>query len=157
MVAALLLRHLPNDARAARVSAEGAIKPLLILDGLLPTEARWEGTWDGAHYTMLVNKQQLGPKARCGRPYSKGGRNLCGHLTAHPGTNRCIDIDTNATATATASASATLVANSNTTDVEGRMEFCRTVVDRSAKFTNFEGGVSRMLTMMWMNMICNDG
>ena len=150
MIAAEVLRHLPPDARA--VASHGATVPLLVLDGLLPTDARWEATWDGAHYTMLVNQNQLAPAARCGRPYSKGGRNLCGHLTAFPGTNRCINTTTTGSATPP-----TLVANSNTTDVAGRMEFCRTVVDRAAKFTNFEGGVSRMLTMMWMNMMCNDG
>ena len=36
-----------------------------------------------------------------------------------------------------------------------RMEWCRKVVDRSATFDHFEGGVSRMITMIWMNMICN--
>jgi hypothetical protein len=132
---------------AQAAAAAAGLAPLLLLNGLLPTEARWESTWDGVHYTLLVNKFQL-VEATCKKPpYLKGGRNMC-HLKQYPGTNQCI----NARSTGRASSG---VANSNGTDVEGRMEFCKSVVDRAARFTHFEGGVSRMLTMMWMNMVCN--
>lgn len=135
-------------ATAGSVTALAAagLGPLKLLNGLLPTEARWESTWDGAHYTLLVNKFQLIEPVCKKPPYLKGGRNLC-HLKQFPGTNRCLN--------ATAVGGGSRVANSNATDVEGRMEFCKSVVDRAARFTHFEGGVSRMLTMMWMNMFCN--
>jgi hypothetical protein len=137
----------PTSAHAQATAAAAGLSPLLLLNGLPPTEARWESTWDGAHYTLLVKKFQLVESTCKKPPYLKGGRNMC-DLKQYPGTNQCI----NATSTGRASSG---VANSNGTDVEGRMEFCKSVVDRAARFTHFEGGVSRMLTMMWMNMVCN--
>ena len=95
----------------ARAAADGLTSPLLALNGLLPTEARWESTWDGIHYTLLVNRDQMKPNARCGRVYNRGGRNLCGHLVQFPAVNRCINV----TAGAVSVTEPSKVANSNVT------------------------------------------
>ena len=139
------------------------MNPLLTLNGLLPTEARWDSTWDGAHYlslllwpwhertkpplvhhlsfhfasvsfvspsttplmlfpssypplgihyTILVNRDQMKPNARCGRVYNRGGRNLCKHLVQFPAVNRCINVSAGVTGGVT---EPSRVANSNVT------------------------------------------
>eukprot|EP00596_Hydrurales_sp_CCMP1899_P008368 CAMPEP_0119039240 /NCGR_PEP_ID=MMETSP1177-20130426/8642_1 /TAXON_ID=2985 /ORGANISM="Ochromonas sp, Strain CCMP1899" /LENGTH=627 /DNA_ID=CAMNT_0007002893 /DNA_START=377 /DNA_END=2260 /DNA_ORIENTATION=+ len=99
------------------------------LDGGLPTDARWESTWDGIHYSMISRMDQLKPNATCPGEYSRGGRDMCGTVKLLPGINKCEN---------------------------GYMYWCKHVVDKDAVFGSFEGGVSFMLTMMWINMMCND-
>jgi hypothetical protein len=38
----------------------------------------------------------------------------------------------------------------------GYIYWCKHVIDKDAVFGSFEGGVSFMLTMMWINMMCNE-
>ena len=66
----------------------------------------------GIHYTILVNRDQMKPNARCGRVYNRGGRNLCKHLVQFPAVNRCINVSAGVTGGVT---EPSRVANSNVT------------------------------------------
>jgi hypothetical protein len=155
--AAILKKLKDLNKKSAASGDGGAVNRIALLDGLQVSEARWEGTWDGAHYSLLLNSQQLLPSATCPR-FLLGGRHLC-HLKQYPGVNRCrSQSHLNSSGDTTGSHSVSVDKNTTRTNGSGydRMEWCRNVADRSATFDLFEGGVSRMITMMWMNMICNN-
>jgi len=109
-----------------------------VLDGLIPTESRWESTWDGIHYSLGVRSEDMveptvnstnplsAPRIEC-TEYKRGGRQMC-DIKTFPSINRCIN---------------------NT------MYWCTRVALRQFKFDRFEGGVSRMMTQIYLNMICN--
>jgi hypothetical protein len=99
-----------------------------LLDGLTVTNARWDSSWDGIHYSMISISEQLLPDASCLHGYRRGGRNMC-HLRMLPGINKC--------------------------DEDGDMQWCKHFYNASTVFGSYEGGVSRMLTMIWINMMCN--
>ena len=86
--------------------------------------------------------------ATCPGGYRQGGRGLCGKIKILPGINKCKSIFR---------AHSQWAKNKNGID-DGDGEFmlwCRHVYDSNTVFGSFEGGVSRMLTMIWINMMCN--
>ena len=99
-----------------------------LLDALLPSKGRWESSWDGIHYCMASQGNQILPNATCNQ-WRRGGRNMCHQVKTLPGINRCGD--------------------------DGYMYWCKAYYDASTVFSSFEGGVSKMLTMIWINMMCN--
>jgi hypothetical protein len=101
-------------------------------DARIPSSSRWDSSWDGLHYSMLSIHDQLSPSATCPTGYNRGGRgNHYGrNISIMPGINKI---------------------------EKGYIFWCKIVAplyNESTIFNNFEGGVSSMLTMMWMNKIC---
>ena len=99
-----------------------------LLDAQIPTSSRWESSWDGIHYCMASQGHQILPNATC-HEWRRGGRDMCNQVRTLPGINRCGD--------------------------DGYMYWCRSYYNASTGFSSFEGGVSRMMTMIWINMMCN--
>lgn len=118
-----------QQAQATRIKISAAKSNVSVLDGQLVTSARWESSWDGIHYSMVSITAQLSANATCPGGYRRGGRDLCGTIRTLPGINKC---------------------------ESGYMYWCKHVYDSNTVFGSFEGGVSRMLTMVWINMMCND-
>eukprot|EP01041_Mallomonas_annulata_P006403 gene6403-12945_t len=115
-------------------------KQLEYIDSESVTLSRWESSWDGVHYSLPLNRATLGRDisasinssdnssiSYCMGDYVKSGNNLCDSIKQYSGVNKCKD---------------------------GDLYYCRKVVDRNHEFDMFEGGVSRMLTMIWLNRIC---
>jgi len=73
---------------------------------------------------------QLHANATCpGDNYQKGGRGLCGSLRhVSRGLSKCD---------------------------KGYVYWCRHSLEPGAVFGSFEGGVSKMITMVWLNKMCN--
>lgn len=104
-------------------------------DGTMPTMSRWESTWDGIHYSLLVTDEQLS-NGLCYGSHVKGGggHEMCKNIKEYKGINKCIfDKFTNGY----------------------NMHWCRNIVTRELKYNRFEGGVSRMLLIIWLNSMCN--
>lgn len=99
-----------------------------LLDGQSATRARWESTWDGIHYSMVSITSQLANNASCMSGFRRGGRDMCNSIKTLPGISKCEN---------------------------GYVYWCKHVYDDDTVFGSFEGGVSRMLTMMWINMMCS--
>lgn len=132
-----------------RISRENALRERYV-DGWTLTSSRWEATWDGIHYSLLLNEGTMrrmtttttNEKGRVAHPHScngrylKGGRHMChapvsgwSPVQLFPGVNQCDD--------------------------DGKMHWCRNIVALNKNFHFFEGGVSRMLTNVWLNLACN--
>jgi len=128
-----IMMNISNQVRALGEGVE-------ILDATIISESRWEASWDGIHYGLSVHKsdfQIFEPgktdlNSTCSRGGSNsrfvGGNDVC-DLQQYINYNFCIN---------------------------GRMHWCNNVVHRSNPFDSFEGGVSRMTTMIWLNMLCNN-
>jgi hypothetical protein len=127
-----------------------------LINGLLPTSARWESSWDGIHYSLLVNEVafnsdplldgQLKPPLVCQHgQYIRGGRHLCGKIHTVSGVNKCVR-----------SRHPRIHRAGRQQDSEADDEYMYWCNNLGNKFHHFEGGVSRMLTMMWINSLCND-
>jgi len=127
-----------------------------VVDGMLPSSSRWESTWDGIHYAMLLHEDDLRMNSTCPGKFLKGGRHMCG-LNQYPAVNHCKTETGSAFSTTDSSNTVrTGWGASNGYGAESHMYWCRKHVDRSHDLiTHFEGGVSRMMTMIWLNSICN--
>ena len=99
-----------------------------LLDALIPSKSRWESSWDGIHYCMASQGHQLMSNATCDQ-WRRGGRDMCHQVKTLPGINRCGE--------------------------DGYMYWCKAYYDATTGFSSFEGGVSKMLTTIWINMMCS--
>jgi hypothetical protein len=130
------------------------------VDGWTLTQARWEASWDGIHYSLLLNERTFpayassntGTNWTCSSgSFLQGGRSLCklpvdGWLPVKeiPGINRCMyDIDNGSGPM------------NGVVEERKAMYWCRDVIALSKNFHFFEGGVSRMLTNFMLNLACN--
>mmetsp|Transcript_30658 Transcript_30658/g.41990 ORF Transcript_30658/g.41990 Transcript_30658/m.41990 type:complete len:168 (+) Transcript_30658:211-714(+) len=145
IVTAVIQSRLKNDFRLKQ----------RYVDGWTLTAARWESSWDGIHYSLLLNENTLHSKSTgrvihyndshtCNGIYLKGSSHImCQQplgigwtpIKHFKGVNRC---ETNFDSTGEA------------------MYWCRNVVALNKNFHYFEGGVSRMLTNVFLNMACNN-
>ena len=117
----------------------GHFPDVAILDGYIVSNARWEGSWDGIHYSVMARNSDFNASSsahsrtqksekQIKESFRRGGHDLCGILNEFPDThNLCF---------------------------EETMYWKKRVIARTNLFDAFEGGISRMLTMMWLNMIC---
>ena len=107
-----------------------------LINGLKISDSRWESSHDGIHYSLLTDDLSIVKDRNCSNVgkwingYVKGGNNLCKDgspysIKLYPGINKCIDND---------------------------IYFCK---QHSYDLTNFFGGVSRMITQVLLNFICN--
>lgn len=130
-----------TDVIIDRISRDKSLRERYV-DGWTLTSSRWESSWDGIHYSLLLNegtmkKMMMGAHQHsCNGRYLKGGRHMCrapvsgwSPVRLFPGVNQCDD--------------------------DGIMRWCRNVVALNKNFHFFEGGVSRMLTNIWLNLACN--
>jgi hypothetical protein len=162
-------------------SAIDTLRPLLAhfnmesLDGSLVSDSRWEATWDGVHYSLMVpakddearlisatkeggdygksGRKAIAPSyqvasrradllklendtiglghrskdADCLLGYAKSGHALCPRIRQVTGLNKCVG---------------------------SQIYWCHDVV-AGKSYSSFEGGVSMMLTMLWLNRLCN--
>jgi hypothetical protein len=116
-----------------------------ILHGISLTNSRWESSWDGIHYSVLAHESDFQTITVTGlnglnqtnldvnvvtnsSQYRRGGRDVC-HLKQYPYTHNVCS--------------------------NGTMYWKSRVIARSNTFDSFQGGVSRMLTMMWINSFCH--
>ena len=142
-----------QKVQSDRIRVTAQTSNVTILDAQLITASRWEASWDGIHYSMVSIAAQLEANATCPgyvylhfnahthtpffrliflsslfSGYRRGGRDLCNTIKILPGINKCEG---------------------------GYMYWCKHVYDSNTIFSSFEGGASRMLTMVWINMMCN--
>jgi hypothetical protein len=111
-----------------------------VINAQVPTLSRWESSWDGIHYSLLLGENsfedtgsvQHGSTDTC-TEYIRGGKNLCCQVNTFQGINKCGRA-------------------SNSTKNGEHMYWCKKL---GYNFQHFEGGVSRMMTMIWLNSLCN--
>jgi hypothetical protein len=119
--------------------------PMKVVDGYIVSDSRWEATWDGLHYSLLGLRSGLLDPPLYGTDvfsytvndtnalfmnYKPSGRsNVCKTIGQFPYTHNVCH--------------------------NGVMYWMNRVIDSNSKFDSFEGGVSRMLTMIWLNTMCD--
>jgi hypothetical protein len=130
-----LMAGIADTVRAVAGDAE-----VQLLDAMVLSESRWEASWDGIHYGVSVHTNDFHLYDPIATPINStcskggasarasGGFDLCS-LVQHTNYNFCID---------------------------DRMYWCNNVVGRVNQFDSFEGGVSKMATMIWLNLICSE-
>lgn len=103
-----------------------------IINGLLVSDSRWSSSWDGVHYSLLMDDLDIVKKRNCSdvnkwkNGYVLTAKSGCNdNITIFQGINKCINND---------------------------IYYCK---QHSYDLTNYEGGVSRMLTQIFLNAICN--
>jgi hypothetical protein len=114
------------------------------LNAMAITSSRWESSWDGTHYSILADQSVFKTMNVTGlsglsqttldvqvvtnsSQYRQGGRDVC-HLRQYPLTHNVCH--------------------------NGTM-YWKTREMKSMTFDSFQGGVSQMLTMMWINSFCH--
>ena len=96
-----------------------------VLNGLRSTNSRWESSYDGIHYSLGMDENVKNCTEK--DLWLDAGQDLCGVLNIVLEFNKCIN-DT--------------------------MYYCAKNTYEQYGLMQFAGGVSNMLTMIWINMVC---